>query len=223
MKVDNFIFIFALLALAFSLAVAPDPAPLNDFCVAPTDLKSAEIVNGQICKDPEQVKADDFFYSGLNKAADTNNRIGVNATLLTVEEIKGLNTLGIAISRIDFAPGGVNPLHHHPRSSEIFTVLTGILFAGFVTSNPEHRLFAKILRPGDVYVFPQGLIHFQENIGKTHAVAIAGFNSQNPGVVTEANTIFGSVPPIRPEVLARSFQLKEETVTFLQNQEWVNP
>ncbi|CAB4269043.1 unnamed protein product [Prunus armeniaca] len=30
----------------------------------------------------------------------------------------GLNTLGISLTRIDFAPNGLNPPHTHPRASE---------------------------------------------------------------------------------------------------------
>ncbi|MBA0859708.1 hypothetical protein Goshw_009854, partial [Gossypium schwendimanii] len=33
---------------------------------------------------------------------------------------------------------------------------------------------------GDVFVFPIGLIHFQQNVGKINAVAFAGLSSQNP-------------------------------------------
>ncbi|MCD7458188.1 hypothetical protein HAX54_037507 [Datura stramonium] len=39
-----------------------------------------------------------------------------------------------------------------------------------------------------------GLIHFQFNVGKTKAIAFAGLSSQNPGVITIANAVFGSDP-----------------------------
>ncbi|XWS51051.1 hypothetical protein CRYUN_Cryun12cG0143000 [Craigia yunnanensis] len=47
----------------------------------------------------------------------------------------GLNTLGIAMNRVDFGPGGLNPPHLHPRASEIGVVIEGKLLVGFVTSN----------------------------------------------------------------------------------------
>ena len=56
-------------------------------------------------------------------------------------------------------------------------------------------------------MFPFGLIHFQLNIGRTHAVAIAALSSQDPGVVTVANAVFGSAPPVNPEVLIKAFRL----------------
>ncbi|KAG0497569.1 hypothetical protein HPP92_002002 [Vanilla planifolia] len=109
-------------------------------------------------------------------------------------------------TRIDFAPnGGLNPPHTHPRGTEFLVVLEGTLAVGFVTSNNNNKLFAKILYPGDVFVFPQGLIHFQINIGHQSAAALAGLSSQNPGVITIAKAIFGSKPPISDEVLAKAF------------------
>lgn len=79
----------------------------------------------------------------------------------------GLNTLGISLVRIDHAPYGLNPPHTHPRATEILVVLEGSLYVSFITSNPDNKLFTKVLCKGDVFVFPEGLIHFQLNFGKT--------------------------------------------------------
>ncbi|KDP45308.1 hypothetical protein JCGZ_09557 [Jatropha curcas] len=219
----NLLIALGVLAMASSFAIAYDPSPLQDLCVATEDYSSGVLVNGKFCKDPEHVTADDFSFSGLNNARETSKQLGIRTNLLTVEEIPGLNTNGLSIVRIDYSPGGVNPPHNHPRAAEIITVLEGTIYAGFITSNPDHRLFAKILKPGDVFVFPFGLIHFQMNIGKTPAVALAALNSQNPGVVTSANTIFGAVPAVNPDLLARAFHIDKELVTKLQKDEWVNP
>ncbi|KAK4589582.1 hypothetical protein RGQ29_020234 [Quercus rubra] len=125
------------------------------------------------------------------------------------------NTLGISLARLDFAPYGLNPPHTHPRGTELLVVIEGTLLVGFVTSNPN-KLFTKVLNKGDVFVFPIGLIHFQFNIGKTAALAFAGLSSQNPGVITIANAVFGSVPPINPDVLIKAFQLDKNVVEYLQ-------
>ncbi|MBA0579034.1 hypothetical protein Gorai_021301 [Gossypium raimondii] len=84
----------------------------------------------------------------------------------------------------------------------------------------DNRLFTKVLHPGDVFVFPEGLIHFQFNIGHTNAVAFAALSSQNPGVITIANAVFGSDPAINPDVLAKAFQLDKNIVNQLQSQFW---
>lgn len=83
-------------------------------------------------------------------------------------------------------------------------------------ANGDNRLITKALKPGDVFVFPIGLIHFQFNVGKTKALAFAGLSSQNPGVITIANAVFGSDPPINPDVLAKAFQLDKKIVDYLQ-------
>ncbi|GLT67626.1 hypothetical protein SLA2020_399200 [Shorea laevis] len=212
------------LALACSLASAYDPVLCKTFVLQLTILlllrllfpTCAVFVNGKFCKDPKLATADDFFFSGLNTPRDTSKSLGSNVTLLNVDKILGLNTLGISLARIDFAPYGLNPPHIHPRATEILVVLEGTLYVGFVTSNPENRLFTKVLNAGDVFVFPIGLIHFQFNPGHTNAVAFAGLSSQNPGLITIANAVFGSNPPINPDVLAKAFQLDRNVVNYLQ-------
>ena len=172
-------------------------------------------VNGKFCKDPKLANANDFFFPGL-KEGDTSGKLGSSVTVVDVTKILGLNTMGISLARLDFAPYGLNPPHIHPRATEILVVLEGTLHVGFVTSNPENRLFTKVLNKGDVFVFPIGLIHFQLNVGKTKAVAISGLSSQNPGLITIANNVFGSNPPISPEVLAKAFQVDAKIIKYIE-------
>ena len=161
-------------------------------------------VNGKFCKDPKLAKAEDFYFSGLNIPRNTSNPVGSTVTAVNVAQIQGLNTLGISLVRIDYAPnGGLNPPHTHPRATEILVVAEGTLYVGFVTSNPENRLITKVLYPGDVFVFPVGLIHFQFNVGKTNAVAFAGWSSQNPGVITIANAVLDQIHPLILMFLSR--------------------
>ncbi|RVW77497.1 putative germin-like protein 2-3 [Vitis vinifera] len=84
-------------------------------------------------------------------------------TPANVAQIPGLKTLGISLARVDYAPYGLNPPHTHPRPL-------------------QRRRFR----------LPEDLIHFQLNVEKTKAVAIAALSSQNPGVITIANAVFGS-------------------------------
>nr|XP_018674079.1 PREDICTED: putative germin-like protein 2-1 isoform X1 [Musa acuminata subsp. malaccensis] len=219
------ILVTALLALVSSLAWASDPSPLQDFCVADYDSNGRRVfVNGFACKNPKDATADDFYFTGLDQTASTANRLGANITLVNAARLPGLNTLGVAMSRIDYAPFGLNPPHSHPHSSEILHVAEGTLYAGFVTSNNQqgNLLFAKKLKKGDAFVFPQGLIHFQFNVGDTDAVAFASFGSQSPGLVTVANALFGSHPSIPDYILAQAVQLDKTTVDWLQKQQWVD-
>ncbi|KAA8536834.1 hypothetical protein F0562_029312 [Nyssa sinensis] len=200
------------------LVFASDPDPLQDFCVVVDDSRIRVFVNEKFCKDPNLTTADDFYFTGLNIPRNTSNPIGSVATLITADIYPGLNTLGIAFARIDFAPNGLNPPHTHPRASEILIVLEGTLYAGFVTSNPNNRLITKVLYPGDAFVFPIGLIHFQLNIGNTSAVAFATFSSQNPGRINIANAVVGSTPPLSIDVLTKAFQVDKDVILDLQAQ-----
>jgi hypothetical protein len=57
-------------------------------------------------------------------------------------------------------------------------------------------------------------------VGYGNAVAIAGLSSQNPGVITIANAVFGSNPKISLEVLSKAFQVDNNVVNNLQKQFW---
>ncbi|KAJ0479434.1 putative rmlC-like cupin domain superfamily, rmlC-like jelly roll protein [Helianthus annuus] len=74
-----------------------------------------------------------------------------------------------------------------------------------------------MLEKGDVFVFPQGLIHFQKNVGYGHTLTIAGLSSQNPGVITIANDVFGSNPDIAEDILAKAFQVDIKVVRQIQS------
>ncbi|XP_021744584.1 germin-like protein [Chenopodium quinoa] len=210
----------SVLVVASYVAYATDPNQLQDFCVGVNNPIDGLFVNGLFCKNPMEVTVDDFLFQGLNIPGNTDNQVGSNVTRVTAENLPGLNTLGISLARIDVAPYGVNTPHHHPRATEVLTVLEGTFYAGFVTSNQpngNNKLFSKILYKGDVFIFPQGLIHFETNIGRTPAVALSPFSSQNLGVVTTAAATFGASPPIPVDVLSRAFQLSPVIVRNLQS------
>ncbi|KAH9304014.1 hypothetical protein KI387_008418, partial [Taxus chinensis] len=194
--------------------MAADPDPLQDFCVA--DLKSKVLVNGFPCRDPNAVSAQDFFFAGLRNAGNTNNPVGSNVTAANVNQIAGLNTLGISFVRIDYAVGGINPPHTHPRATEILFLLEGKLFVGFIDTN--NKFFRITLEKGDVFVFPKALVHFQQNVGHENAVAIAGLSSQFPGVQVIANSLFGAYPPLPDSVLAKAFRISQKLVDYIQSQ-----
>ncbi|GJM85038.1 hypothetical protein PR202_ga00766 [Eleusine coracana subsp. coracana] len=213
---NRLVLLLALLAMACCGAIASDPSLLQDFCVA--DKTSKVNVNGFVCKDAEDVVVEDFVFSGFHIAGNTTNKQGSAVTAANVAQVPGLNTMGISMARIDFAPKGLNPPHIHPRATEILTVLEGSLYVGFITSNPGSRLISKVLTKGDVFVFPKALVHFQFNYGTENAVAIAALSSQNPGVITVANAVFGSKPSLSDDILAKAFQVDKKTVDWIQAQ-----
>uniref|UniRef100_A0A5B7AUH8 Germin-like protein n=1 Tax=Davidia involucrata TaxID=16924 RepID=A0A5B7AUH8_DAVIN len=198
------------------LAIVPktlnaDPDMLQDLCVA--DLTSDVKVNGFPCKENET--AADFFFAGLAKPGLTNNTMGSQATPANVQQIPGLNTLGVSLARIDYAPGGLNPPHTHPRATEVIFVLEGALDVGFITTS--NVLIPKSIKQGEIYVFPRGLVHFQKNNGKVPAAVIAAFNSQLPGTQVIAAALFTAAPPVPDNVLAKAFQIGAEEVEKIKS------
>lgn len=203
------------LILIFHLSIChADPDQLQDFCVADNPTTDTTI-NGFRCKPASSVVSDDFFFAGLAKEGDTNNRFGSNITPGNVLSFPGLNTQGLAINRVDVAPGGVNPLHSHPRASELVHVLEGNLLVGFIST--ENKFYSKVLGPGETFIIPKGLLHFQYNVANTTATAITLFNSQLPGVMSAPLGLFGAKPEIPMEVLTKTFQVNSTIISVLES------
>ncbi|KAK4369456.1 hypothetical protein RND71_013248 [Anisodus tanguticus] len=55
----------------------------------------------------------------------------------------------------------VNPVHTHPRASELLFLVSGMLEVGFIDST--NKMFNQMLQTGDVFVFPKRLVHYQYN------------------------------------------------------------
>ena len=55
----------------------------------------------------------DFFSNVLALPGNTGNPVDSAVTVADVDNVPGLNTLGMSMSRIDYAPWGVNPPHTH--------------------------------------------------------------------------------------------------------------
>ncbi|KAG0567583.1 hypothetical protein KC19_7G145600 [Ceratodon purpureus] len=198
------------IGMAPTATMASDPDPLQDFCVA--DNSTGLIINGFPCKPADQVTVQDFTYSGLMKAGNTNNVDMALVTAASVVQFPGLNTLGISAARIDFAKGGLNPPHLHPRATEVLLLVQGELYVGFVSTN--NTLFATVLKPGELFVFPRALVHFELNIGKSVALGFGFLNSQNPGRQVIAPALF--TPDIKDEVLEKGFRIDGKTVDMIQ-------
>lgn len=209
-KSSPFLSLFSLALVAIAVS-ANDSDPLQDICVA--DLNSTVKVNGYVCKAPDMETADDFSSAFISKPGNITSKLGALVTLANVAKFPGLNTFGVSMARVDYAVGGLNPPHVHPRASELLYLERGSLYVGFVTT--ENKLFAKTIQQGDLFLFPKGLIHFQLNVGADVAVGIAALTSQNPGTSQVARATFASMPPIESAVLSKAFQIGDGEVQHL--------
>ena len=209
----HLLFSLAVLLLLPLSSLSADPDPLQDFCVA--DLNATISVNGFPCKPVSEVTSEDFFSNVLMKEGNTSNVFGSIVTQANVSSFPGLNTLGMAMNRVDFAPGGINPPHSHPRATESGVVIEGKLLVGFVTTNNVYH--SKVLSAGQMFVIPRGLVHFQRNVGEGKALSFTAFNSHLPGVVVLPTTMFASTPSIPNEVLTQTFQVGDEVVNSIKS------
>ncbi|XP_071694688.1 germin-like protein 5-1 [Rutidosis leptorrhynchoides] len=207
----RFMIVIMIIAICMTSYTSADPDFLQDVCVA--DLTSGVNLNGFACK--SNISADDFFFAGLAMPVIPNNTFGVSVLRASVKEINGLNTLGVSMTRADYAPGGVNPPHIHPRATEIVFVLEGELDVGFITT--DNKLFSKTIKKGEIFAFPRGLIHLQINNGKVPASTIAAFNSQLPGSQRVGNALFASSPAVEDAVLTKAFQIGTKEVEKIKS------
>ncbi|GAV88494.1 Cupin_1 domain-containing protein, partial [Cephalotus follicularis] len=169
-------------------------------------------LNGFPCK--ANITSEDFFSDTLANPGMTNTSMGTVVAAVNVQKMPGLNTLGISLSRIDYAPSGLNPPHTHPRASEMIFVLEGELEVGFITT--ANVLISKTIKKGEVFVFPKGLVHFQRN-GKAPATVLAAFNSQFAGTQSIAATLFGASPTVPDDVLSKAFHMDSKEVEITKS------
>ncbi|KMT10458.1 hypothetical protein BVRB_5g115850 [Beta vulgaris subsp. vulgaris] len=199
--------------LAPFLSHAADPDPLLDFCVA--DLNASPSFANFPCKQTSNVTSEDFFFDGFMNEGNTSNSFGSRVTPGNVLTFPALNMLGISMNRVDLAVDGMNPPHSHPRASESGVVMKGRVLVGFVTTGNVY--YSKVLVPGQMFVIPRGLVHFQKNVGQNKALIITAFNSQNPGVVLLSSTLFGTNPSIPDDVLSQTFLVDQSIVEGIKS------
>jgi oxalate decarboxylase/phosphoglucose isomerase-like protein (cupin superfamily) len=100
---------------------------------------------------------------------------------------------GVALTIGFIEPCRINLPHTHPRATEINYILSGTFETGFFQENGA-RFIMNTLVAGQATVYPQGAIHFEQNLNCDSAMFVAAFNSDDPGVQTVANSFYGSLP-----------------------------
>ncbi|KAL6598825.1 hypothetical protein ACP70R_046085 [Stipagrostis hirtigluma subsp. patula] len=210
------LYLAAACAVVLALAapsLAGDPDMLQDICIADRASRRSRSTGSRARRTRRRTTSSST--GSRTPAGNTSNAAGSLVTAANVERLPGVNTLGVSMARIDYAPGGQNPPHTHPRATEIIFVLEGTLEVGFVTT--ANKLFTKTVTKGEVFVFPRGLVHFQQNRGHGPAAVIAAFNSQLQGTQAIAPTLFGASPPVPTDVLAKAFRIGNGEVEAIKS------
>jgi quercetin dioxygenase-like cupin family protein len=128
-------------------------------------------------------------------------------------EFPALDGQSVSYAALVYPPGTINPPHTHPRSAELLFLATGSLKVGFVDT--ANKLYTQTLQPGDIFVFPKGLVHFQLNSDtQKPAFAFSAFGSANAGTVSLPSTLFNT--SIDDNVLALAFKTDVAIVQTLK-------
>ncbi|GAB7363700.1 hypothetical protein MBLNU230_g4268t1 [Neophaeotheca triangularis] len=185
--------LFSGLALA---APAPAPRPQLSQRDNHTPAPNADLLNqlqlAPVATDRIALLADSDFkfdFQSPPTGATTSGKGGstVRADRATFPALIGTG-VGMTVGFI--GPCGFNTPHTHPRSSEINLIVQGKLATEFQAENGA-RVVTDELSKFQMTVFPQGALHTEFNPDCEDAVFVAGFASEDPGVLQAAQSLFG--------------------------------
>jgi oxalate decarboxylase/phosphoglucose isomerase-like protein (cupin superfamily) len=177
------------LCVASTLTCVRAQGDANALTVATTELDRLVLLN------------DTDFVFDFNKSANISGAPGVttgkggSTVSATAKTFSALIGHKIAMTVGFIGPCGINLPHTHPRATEINFIVKGSFRAGFIMENGA-RLIVNNISAGMATVFPQGAVHFEQNIGCSSAMFVAGFNNEDPGVQTTSTVYFGLPPDI---------------------------
>ncbi|OAY77529.1 Germin-like protein 9-3 [Ananas comosus] len=189
-------FLIPLLAVAAPLtALAGDPDIVSDFLLLQN--LTASNITGAF-----------FTFTGMRQIMNANEPTTFTDLKATAAEFPALNGQSVSSAVLIYPPSSVNPPHTHPRSAELLFLIVGALDVGFVDTT--NKLYTQTLQPGDLFVFPKGLVHFQYNRGSESALAVSAFGSASAGTVSVPAAVFGT--GIDDWILAKSFKTDVATI-----------
>ncbi|KAK8550342.1 hypothetical protein V6N13_118858 [Hibiscus sabdariffa] len=166
---------------------------------------------GYSCKKAEEVTANDFVFSGLRATGNTSNFFKVALTPAFSSQFPGVNGVGMSVGRVDYPVDGRAPMHTH-EATEVFVVIQGTFYAGFISST--NKFYSKTINEGDIMAFPQGLMHFQINLGKSPALALSFYSSASPGIYIMDNALFAN--DLSTDILQKTTFLDSDQIKKLK-------
>ncbi|KAI7733427.1 hypothetical protein M8C21_003581 [Ambrosia artemisiifolia] len=160
------------------------------------------------------IDANYFTFIGMRQLVGGEYPTTFKALKVSMNEFPTLNGQSVSYAILEFPVGSINPVHIHPRASELMFLVSGSLQVGFVdTSN---KLYKQSLQVGDIFVFPKGLLHFQyNNDTKEPALAISAFGSANAGTQSIPASVFNT--SIFGGILDASFHATRATIRKIEH------
>ncbi|CAM9799008.1 unnamed protein product, partial [Laminaria digitata] len=134
--------------------------------------------------------AEDFVFQLGGPEADALVG-GIQLRRATLGQIPALEGQGIAMAMIHLGPCAIFPPHFHPRATEmVYTIEGSYVRVAFVEENGGDGAVVNDLSQGDVSFVPQGLVHYQQNLGCEPATFLVALNSEDPGAVILVSLFF---------------------------------
>ncbi|KAK1292228.1 Germin-like protein 9-3 [Acorus calamus] len=189
------LFILLVASAACHIANAGDPDIVSNFII-PTNLNSANVTGAF------------FTYTGMRTLINADPPKTFTVLKATMDQFPALNGQSVSYAVLLFPSGGVNPPHTHPRSAELLFLVEGSLEVGFVDTT--NKLYTQTLIPGDMFVFPKGLVHYQYCISNDSAIVVSAFGSASAGTVSVPTSVFTS--GVDDDILAKSFKTDVATI-----------
>eukprot|EP01134_Creolimax_fragrantissima_P001862 CFRG1862T1 len=152
---------------------------------------------------------EDFILDFSDQTAVPVGSDGLGGTVqaANINNFPVLQTAEMSQTRFHIGPCGINLPHVHPRGTESIYMVEGELTVGFVTEGG--RLIINDVSADQSTFFPQGLLHYQQNMGCEQAGFISILNSADPGLLVIPSAL-GSLPT---EALEATF---EEDEVFIE-------
>ncbi|KAF5799074.1 putative germin, rmlC-like cupin domain superfamily, rmlC-like jelly roll [Helianthus annuus] len=198
--ITTFLFIAFVSFTLVKVAFASDPDILTDYVLPPNTTTATD--------------ASYFTYTGVRSIVNTTYPSKFTVIKASLKEFPGLLGQSVSYAILQFPVGSLNPLHIHPRATELLFVIAGSLQVGFVDTT--NTLFSQKLETGDMFVFPKGLVHYQYNANGTEpALAVSAFGSASAGTQSIANSVFNST--IYEGILAESFKTSADVIEKIES------
>jgi len=197
---NKFLIFSALLFVAFAMLSNGKPVHYDDdddreiFGINATQFRDLRLKSSTTELMRQQLlKPSDYVFDFLHSKTGVTSGDGGETVAATAANFPALIGHGVAMTVGLIGPCGINLPHIHPRATEINIIIEGKFETGFFQEN--NAVFVmNDLEKGEATVFPQGAIHFEQNLNCDPARFVAAFNSEDPGVSTIATNFIGGLP-----------------------------
>jgi len=139
----------------------------------------------------QQFNPTDFVFDLLGSTPNSVTNSG-SIQVANVVKFRSLEGHGISTVLFNLEPCGINLPHIHLRATELLYVISGenVQTVFGEENGSGSRTIVNNIREGQVTFFPQGTIHYQQNLGCKRATYISTLNSEDPGVITITTKFF---------------------------------